>query len=159
MRTYKLSRPKDHRTGLVKNLATSLIVYEKIVTTLPKAKLAQSYVERLISNVKKTDKVNGYRLALAALQTEKAAQKTTDIIKSRFASTDGGFTRIIKLSPRHGDNALKVMLELTIKTELPAVTRKDDQTEADKNDGTDKIPSEAVSPKTKKVKSLKNNKE
>ncbi len=124
MKSFKLSRPKDHRTGLVKNLATSLIVYERIITTLPKAKLVQSYTERLINRVKKTDAVNGYRLALAMLQTEKAAQKMLDIIKSRFASTDGGFTRIIKLSPRHGDNALRTIIELTIKTEQTTASKK-----------------------------------
>lgn len=158
MRTHKLSRPKDHRTGLVKNLATSLIVYEKINTTSPKAKLTQSYVERLISRIKKTDSVNGYRLALARLQTDKAAQKMVDIIKSRFASTAGGFTRIIKLSPRHGDNALRVMLELTIKTELPTSKKKEEPTQTEVKEASDSNQTGTSAKNSKKPKLNKKNK-
>jgi len=123
MKRFKLSRPKDHRQSLVKNLATSLIVYERILTTEAKAKSAQRYTEKLLHRVKNLDEVNGYRLALSSLHDPKAARKMIEVLKDRFAKTQSGTTRIIKIGPRKGDNAPVVILEMTIKTEqetLPA---------------------------------------
>ena len=120
MKRFKLSRPKDHRTSLVKNLVTSLIVYERVQTTPAKAKLAQRYIEKLLQRIKNLDAVNGYRLALASLHDQKAALKMVEVVKDRFAVTRGGATRIIKIGPRKGDNAPVVILELTIKTEQVA---------------------------------------
>jgi len=117
MKTYKLSRKKAHRTSLVKNLATSLIVYERITTTEAKAKATQRFVEGLMGRVQVQDKLNGYRYALGQLHTQKAAQKVIEVLKERFANRPGGFTRLLKLGNRRGDNAPTAILELTVKTE------------------------------------------
>jgi large subunit ribosomal protein L17 len=119
MKSFKISRPKDHRELLVKNQATSLIIYERIITTLTKAKLTQRYLERLMRLVKKYDTVNGLRLANRSLMVKEASKKMIEVLKDRFAHTNSGYTRIIKMGPRRGDNAEMVVLELTIKTEAP----------------------------------------
>ena len=67
MKTLKLGRKKAHRTSLVRNLAVSLILHERITTTQSKAKLVQRYVERIINRVKKENDLNGYRVALSML--------------------------------------------------------------------------------------------
>ena len=125
MKRFKLSRPKDHRQSLVKNLATSLIVYERIQTTEAKAKSAQRYTEKLLQRVKNLDEVNGYRLALGSLHDQKAARKMIEVLKDRFAKTRGGATRIIKIGLRKGDKAPVVILEMTIKTEPKSIATPD----------------------------------
>ena len=125
MKRFKLSRPKDHRQSLVKNLATSLIVYERIQTTEAKAKSAQRYTEKLLQRVKNLDEVNGYRLALGSLHDQKAARKMIEVLKDRFAKTKGGATRIIKIGLRKGDKAPVVILEMTIKTEPKRIATPD----------------------------------
>lgn len=118
MKTFKLGRKKAHRTLLIRNLATSLVVHERIVTTASKAKFVQSYIERIISRTKKENDLNGYKTALTMLGgAEKPAKKVIEILKKNFANTQSGFTRIIKTVNRKGDNAPMAIIELTKKTE------------------------------------------
>lgn len=155
MKSFKISRPKDHRDLLVKNQATSLVIYERIITTLAKAKLTQRYLERLIQLVKKNDTVNGLRLANRSLMAKEASKKMIEVIKERFARTDGGYTRIIKMGPRRGDNAEMVVLELTIKTEAPKKTEKTKGAETKTQAASDNKPTVEIKeakPEKKKVK-------
>ncbi|HPM27591.1 MAG TPA: 50S ribosomal protein L17 [bacterium] len=118
MKTLKLGRKKAHRASLVRNLAVSLILHERITTTQSKAKLVQGYVERIINRVKKENDLNGYRVALSMLGgAQKPAKKVVEVMKKNFSATRSGFTRIIKTINRQGDNAPMVIIELTQKTE------------------------------------------
>ena len=118
MKTLKLGRKKAHRASLVRNLAVSLILHERITTTQSKAKLVRGYVERIINRVKKENDLNGYRVALSMLGgAQKPAKKVVEVMKKNFSATRSGFTRIIRTIDRQGDNAPMVIIELTQKTE------------------------------------------
>lgn len=120
MRAIKLSRSASHRTSLVKNLATSLLLYEKVQTTPAKARAVQSHAERLITTAKRwlTAETPGaklalYRTLLAQTADELAAKKLIDVLAPRFASRVGGYTRRIRLARRLGDGAEQVVVTLT----------------------------------------------
>jgi large subunit ribosomal protein L17 len=100
----KLHREKDQRRALVKGLADSLIKYEKIETTLPKAKEVVPYVEKLISKAKKGD-LHNRRQVLAALQTVSSAHKLVDEIAPKLQGRSSGHLRVKKTTLRRGDNA------------------------------------------------------
>lgn len=100
----KLHRERDQREALVKGLADSLIKYEKIETTLPKAKEVVPYVEKLITKAKKGD-LHNRRLIIADLQTIEAAHKLVDQIAPKLAGRTSGHLRIEKTRLRRGDNA------------------------------------------------------
>jgi len=135
MKSYKLGRKSAHRKSTVKNLAVSVIIYERIATTLPKAKLAQRLVEKVMSRAKRYSTPNDYRVAKQLLGQDNAAKKIVEVLKQRYAKINSGFTRIVKLQNRRGDNALEVILELTIKTEaVPA--KKDKTTKTDNKNQT-----------------------
>lgn len=118
MHQPKLGRKKGNRELLVKNLATSLLLYERITTTTAKAKMLQSYVERLISKSIKLDKVNGLRFAIAGLGNKIAAKKLIEVVKINNKNRKSGFTRIINVDPRKGDSANMAIIELTEKTDI-----------------------------------------
>jgi|GEM_PF-1844463 len=118
MKQYKLGRKKSNREHLAKNLMTSLLAYERVVTTLAKAKLVQSKVERIISTILRTDDLNGYKYALQELGQIKVAKKLIEVTKKQYKDTIGGYTRIINIGNRKGDNARMVILELTKKIEV-----------------------------------------
>jgi large subunit ribosomal protein L17 len=118
---YKLGRSKDQRTALRRTLIKQLFEHERIQTTSAKAHAIRSEAEKLItlarkSNNAETDiiKVNARRLAASRLGSSSAAvvKKLFDDIGPRFASRNGGYTRILKLGPRLGDAAEMVLLEL-----------------------------------------------
>jgi large subunit ribosomal protein L17 len=100
----KLHRERDQREALVKGLADSLIKYEKIETTLPKAKEVVPYVEKLITKAKKGD-LHNRRLIIADLQTLEAAHKLVDQIAPKLVGRTSGHLRIEKTRLRRGDNA------------------------------------------------------
>jgi len=100
----KLHRERDQREALVKGLADSLIKYEKIETTLPKAKEVVPYVEKLITKAKRGD-LHSRRLIIADLQTIEAAHKLVDQIAPKLAGRTSGHLRIEKTRMRRGDNA------------------------------------------------------
>ena len=117
MKQKKLGRKKGHRNQLIKNLAVSLIIYERITTTAAKAKAVKGYVEHIISSAQKADDVNGLRMAIAALGQKKPAQKVIEVYKKTYKGQSGGYLRIIKLGERRGDNAPIVIIEFTRKSE------------------------------------------
>jgi large subunit ribosomal protein L17 len=100
----KLHRERDQRTALVKGLADSLVKYESIETTLPKAKEVVPYVEKLITKAKKGD-LHNRRLIIADLQTLESAHKLVDEIAPKLKGRDSGHLRIVKTRTRRGDNA------------------------------------------------------
>jgi large subunit ribosomal protein L17 len=100
----KLHRERDQRTALVKGLADSLVKYESIETTLPKAKEVVPYVEKLITKAKKGD-LHNRRQVLSDLQTVASAHKLVDEIAPKLAGRNSGHLRIEKTKLRRGDNA------------------------------------------------------
>ena len=108
----RLGRAKKHRKALFRNLVTSLITHERIVTTVAKAKEVQGLAERLITYAKKEDKLHGRRLAQKHLFTKDAGSKLMSVLGPRYEFRDGGYTRIMKLSkPRRGDKSDMAVLE------------------------------------------------
>jgi large subunit ribosomal protein L17 len=99
----KFHRERDQREALIKGLADSLIKYESIETTLPKAKEVSSYVEKLITKAKKGD-LHNRRQVIASLQTIASAHKLVDEIAPKLTARDSGHLRIEKTVARRGDN-------------------------------------------------------
>jgi large subunit ribosomal protein L17 len=108
----KLGMPKSHRDSMLANLATSILDKERIITTLAKAKEARSVVERLITFGKKGG-LNSIRHAGKTITDKTILHKLFTDIAPSFKDREGGYTRIIKLGERKGDNALLVIIELT----------------------------------------------
>ncbi len=101
----KLHRERDQRRALIKGLADSLVKYESIETTLPKAKELVPYVEKLITKAKKAD-LHNRRQVISGLQTVESAHKLVDEIAPKLKGRDSGHLRIEKTRTRRGDNAL-----------------------------------------------------
>ena len=108
---YKLGRSLAARRSLLRNLVTSVIEHERVITTVPKAKATKPLVERMITLAKK-DTLAARRQAAAYLQTPAAVKKLFDTLGSRFGQRAGGYARIVRLGPRKGDGAEQAMLEL-----------------------------------------------
>ncbi len=100
----KLHRERDQRVALVKGLADSLIKYESIETTLPKAKEVVPYVEKLITKAKKGD-LHNRRQVISKLQTLESAHKLVDELAPKMQGRTSGHVRIVKTRTRRGDNA------------------------------------------------------
>jgi large subunit ribosomal protein L17 len=108
----KLGRKSAHRTAMFRNQITAMIERERIITTLPKAKELRPLVEKMVT-LGKDDSVHTRRLAARTLADDAVVQKLFGTLGPRFASTPGGYTRIIKLGPRRGDGAEMAILEFT----------------------------------------------
>jgi large subunit ribosomal protein L17 len=108
---FKLKRPVDSRNSLLRNLITSVIEHERIVTTVPKAKAIKPLVDRMIT-LAKEDTLHSRRQAAMVLRTPASVKKLFDTLGTRFGQREGGYTRITRLGPRKGDGAEQVMLEL-----------------------------------------------
>jgi large subunit ribosomal protein L17 len=115
---YKLGRTKDQRIGLRRTLINQLFQHERIQTTRAKALAIRGDAERLITIARRSaegseiQKVNARRTAAARLANPEMVRKLFDDIGPRFATRPGGYTRILRLAPRLGDNADMVMIEL-----------------------------------------------
>lgn len=107
----KLGRSTSHRLAMYRNLATDLLINEKVITTEAKAKEARGIAEKLIT-LGKDGSLNARRQALTLLTDKKAANKIFNELSPRYADRTGGYTRISKLGPRSGDGASMVQLEL-----------------------------------------------
>jgi large subunit ribosomal protein L17 len=111
-----LGRKKAHREALLSNLASQLITHKRIVTTLAKAKALRTYVEPLITKTKKSESKEGimhqHRIVFSYLQDKAAVKELFTVVGPKIASRPGGYTRILKLGIRAGDNAEKAMIEL-----------------------------------------------
>ncbi len=108
---YKLKRDVGARNSLLKNLVTSVIEQERVVTTIPKAKAVKPLVDKMITLAKK-DTLHSRRQAAAFLETPAAVQKLFDKLGARFGQRSGGYTRIVRLGWRKGDGAEQAILEL-----------------------------------------------
>jgi large subunit ribosomal protein L17 len=111
-----LGRKKAHREALLANLATALITHKRIVTTLAKAKALRVYVEPLITKTKYNETkeliMHNSRLVFSHLQDNTAVKELFSVVGPKVAGRPGGYTRIIKLGIRQGDNGEKAMIEL-----------------------------------------------
>src|SRR6516225_10963004 len=108
---WKLGRNTEHRRALLRNLVTSLIVEERIETTITKAKAMRPHVEKMITLGKRGD-VAARRLALAYLMTRESVDRLFDNVAPRFGDREGGYLRIIRKGWRTGDGAETVFIEL-----------------------------------------------
>lgn len=110
-KTKTLGRVASARKALLRDLATAVVVYDKIKTTEAKAKAVKPVVEKLITKAKRGD-LAARRALLSFFTTEQPVNKLMDVIGPRYADRNGGYTRIVKLGQRQGDGARVVNLEL-----------------------------------------------
>ena len=106
-----LGRTASHRAALLSNMASSLILHKRIQTTVAKAKELRKYVEPMITK-SKTDSTNNRRVVFSYLQNKDAIKELFSIVSEKVANRPGGYTRIIKLGNRLGDNAEMCFIEL-----------------------------------------------
>ena|SRR3989338_2688838 len=112
VKKVKLGSDKDHTTAIMRNLAMSVIIYEKIQTTMAKAKAVQPFVERLITLGKSKEKREAIREITSLLQHENSSRKILEVLIDKYKDRTSGYTRITKIGNRKGDNAPLVQLEL-----------------------------------------------
>ena len=112
----KLGKPTDQRLALLKSLVESLFTYDRIKTTDVRAKEACKMAEKLITLGKKGD-LSSRRKAMSILQDEKMTKKIFDTLADRYSDRNGGYTRIIKLGNRYGDNAPTAVIEFVDRDE------------------------------------------
>ncbi len=110
MANKKLNRTSEHRKALLKNMLNSLIKYEQIKTTLPKAKFLKPQAEKIITLGKK-DTLQTTKMLVSKLQDIKSASKVKKTLSKRYEKRSGGYTRIIKAGFRYGDNAPMAIIE------------------------------------------------
>ena len=106
----KLNRTSEHRKALLKNMLNSLIKYEQIKTTLPKAKFLKPQVDKIITLGKK-ETLQTTKMLVSKLQDIKSATKVKKTLSKRYQNRKGGYTRIIKAGFRYGDNAPMAIIE------------------------------------------------
>jgi len=106
----KLNRTSEHRKALIKNMLNSLIKYEQITTTLPKAKVLRPQADKIITLGKK-DSLQNTKTLISKLQDLKSANKVKKTLSKRYQDRKGGYTRIIKAGFRYGDNAPMAIIE------------------------------------------------
>ena len=110
MANKKLNRTSEHRKALLKNMLNSLVKYEQIKTTLPKAKFLKPQADKLITLGKKNTLHNS-KMLVSQLQDINSANKVKKTLSKRYEKRSGGYTRIIKAGFRYGDNAPMAIIE------------------------------------------------
>lgn len=120
----KLGRTSAHRLATLRNLSGALIEHERITTTLAKAKELRRFAEKLVT-IAKRETLHARRTALMQIPNRKAVAKLFDTLSARYATRPGGYTRILKLGPRRGDNAEMALIEF-VGSEAPAESSKSD---------------------------------
>ena len=106
----KLNRTSEHRKALLKNMLNSLIKYEQITTTLPKAKFLKPQADKIIT-LGKTESLQTTKLLMTKLQDIKSTNKVRKTLSKRYEKRNGGYTRIVKAGFRYGDNAPMAVIE------------------------------------------------
>ena len=132
----KLNRTSEHRKALIKNMLNSLIKYEQIKTTLPKAKFLKPQADKIITLGKK-DTLSNTKILVSKLQDIKSANKVKKTLSKRYEKRSGGYTRIIKAGFRYGDNAPMAIIEFVdrdIEAKKVDKKKKDPAKEADKKE-------------------------
>ena len=112
----KLNRTSSHRKSLLMNLSNALIKHEQITTTLTKAKELRPFVEKIVTLGKRGD-LESRRKAIAILQDKKMTTKIFDTFAARYKERKGGYTRIVKIGNRYGDNAHTAVIEFVDRDE------------------------------------------
>ncbi|MCZ2481848.1 50S ribosomal protein L17 [Aquirufa nivalisilvae] len=142
-----LGRTASHRAALLSNMASSLILHKRIETTVAKAKELRKYVEPLITK-SKTDSTNNRRVVFSYLQNKDSVKELFGIVSEKVAARPGGYTRIIKLGNRLGDNAEICFIELVDfnETMLAASAEKAGKTRRSRRSGAKKEGAEAAAP-------------
>ena len=110
MANKKLNRTSEHRKALLKNMLNSLIKYEQITTTLPKAKFLKPQADKIITLGKK-ESLQTSKLLMSKLQDIKSTNKVKKTLSKRYEKRNGGYTRIVKAGFRYGDNAPMAVIE------------------------------------------------
>mgnify|MGYP006082683621 FL=1 len=106
----KLNRTSEHRKAMIQNMLNSLIKYEQIVTTLPKAKVLKPQADKIITLGKKGN-LSNKKILFSKLQDKDSARKVFKELSKRYEKRNGGYTRIIKAGFRYGDSAPKAIIE------------------------------------------------
>jgi large subunit ribosomal protein L17 len=142
-----LGRTASHRAALLSNMATSLILHKRIETTVAKAKELRKYIEPMITK-SKTDSTNNRRVVFSYLQSKDAIKELFSIVSEKVANRPGGYTRIIKLGNRLGDNAEMCFIELVDfnETMLAAAAEKAGKTRRSRRAGAKKDEAVAAAP-------------
>ena len=136
MANKKLNRTSDHRKALLKNMLNSLIKYEQIKTTLPKAKFLKPQADKIITLGKK-DSLQTTKKLVSQLQDIKSANKVKKTLSKRYEKRSGGYTRIIKAGFRYGDNAPMAIIEFVdrdVEARRVDKKKKDPNKEAEKKE-------------------------
>ena len=116
IKNKKLNKNSSHRKAMFMNMSNALIKHEQITTTLAKAKELRRFVEKIVTLGKKGDLLSR-RKAVSILQDQKMSKKVFDVLAERYKSRAGGYTRIIKLGNRYGDNAPTAVIEFVDRDE------------------------------------------
>tara|TARA_B100000927_G_C16443546_1_gene460784 strand:- start:682 stop:1119 length:438 start_codon:yes stop_codon:yes gene_type:complete len=116
IKNKKLNKTSSHRKAMFMNMSNALIKHEQITTTLAKAKELRKFVERIITLGKKGDLLSR-RKTISTLQDNKMSKKVFDVLADRYKNRAGGYTRIIKLGNRFGDNAPTAVIEFVDRDE------------------------------------------
>ena len=133
MANKKLNRTSEHRKALLKNMLNSLIKYEQITTTLPKAKFLKPQADKIITLGKK-ETLQTSKILMSKLQDSKSANKVKKTLSKRYEKRSGGYTRIVKAGFRYGDNAPMAIIEFVDRdVEAKKVDKKKDSSKS-KND-------------------------
>lgn len=134
MANKKLNRTSEHRKALLKNMLNSLIKYEQITTTLPKAKFLKPQADKIITLGKK-ETLQTTKMLMSKLQDISSANKVKKTLSKRYASRNGGYTRIVKAGFRYGDNAPMAVIEFVDRdVEAKRVDRKKKDVSKDKTE-------------------------
>ena len=129
----KLNRTSEHRKALIKNMLNSLIKYEQITTTLPKARVLKPQADKIITLGKKDTLINTKTL-VSKLQDISSANKVKKTLAKRYEKRNGGYTRVIKAGFRYGDNAPMAVIEFVDRdVEAKRVNRKKKENLKDNN--------------------------
>ena len=110
MSHMKLNRTSEHRKALLMNMLNSLIKYEQITTTLPKAKFLKPQADKIIT-LGKNENLQNTKLLISKLQNIKSANKVKKTLSKRYINRKGGYTRVIKAGFRYGDKAPMAVIE------------------------------------------------
>ena len=116
IKNKKLNKTSSHRKAMFMNMSNALIKHEQITTTLAKAKELRRFVEKIVTLGKKGDLISR-RKTISTLQDNKMTKKVFDILADRYKNRTGGYTRIIKLGNRFGDNAPTAVIEFVDRDE------------------------------------------
>ena len=130
----KLNRTSEHRKALIKNMLNSLIKYEQITTTLPKAKVLKPQADKIITLGKK-DTLFNTKTLISKLQDIKSTNKVKKTLSNRYENRKGGYTRIIKAGFRYGDNSPMAVIEFVnrdVEAKRKFKKKKEKSTEKDK---------------------------